>query len=93
MKAKTQESVLKELEKGMNKMDILETMPIIDRNEEEDAVLIRLENDMFDTVVLVYHFGEENEEVYVLDDMQGECPESFDEVQYFNWNRAEDIDW
>lgn len=74
-------------------MDIINTMPIIDRNEDEDAVLVRLENDMFDTVVLVYHMGDDNEEAYVLDDMQGAFPETFDEVQYYNWNRIEDIDW
>ena len=74
-------------------MDIMDTLPVIDRNEDEDAVLLRLENELFDTVVLVYHMGDDNEEAYVLDNMQGEFPETFGEVQYYNWNRIEDIDW
>ena len=37
-------------------------LPIIDRNEEENAVLVRLKNDLFDTVLLVYNIDEENEE-------------------------------
>lgn len=74
-------------------MDIMDTLPVIDRNDEEDAVLLRLENDMFDTTVLVYHMNDDNEEVYVLDDMQGAYPESFEEVQYYNWNLIEDISW
>ena len=74
-------------------MDILDTMPIIDKNEEEDAVLIRLENEMFDTVALVYHMDEEREEVYFLSDMQGPFPESFAEVPDYDWILAENIDW
>ena len=37
-------------------------LPIIDTNEEENAVLVRLKNDLFDTVLLVYNIDEENEE-------------------------------
>lgn len=75
-------------------IDVLDTLPVLDRNEEEDAVLLRLQNDMFDTVVLVYHMNSPYEEVYVLDDMQSAyVPESFEEVADYNWNNAEDIDW
>lgn len=68
-------------------------LPVLDEKEEEDAVLLRLHNEIFDTVLLVYHQDMPNEEVYVLDDMQGKFPETFDEVPDYNWSRAEDIDW
>lgn len=65
-------------------------MPILDTNERENAVLIRLKNDLFDTVALVYNMDEPNEETYVLSDMQGSFPESFDEVADYDWTRIED---
>ena len=42
---------------------------IIARNEDEDAVLIKIQNDIFDTVALVYHLDDDNEEIYFLTDM------------------------
>lgn len=74
-------------------MNIMNALPVLDRNENEDAVLLRLVNDMFDTAVLVYHMDEANEEVYILDDMWGQFPKTFEEVPDYNWNRAEDINW
>lgn len=71
----------------------MNTLPVIATNEKEDAVLVRLKNDLFDTVLLVYHMDEENEEAYALDDMQGKFPTSFDDVPEYNWNRLEDINW
>ena len=68
-------------------------LPIIDRNEEENAVLVRLKNDLFDTVLLVYNIDEENEEAYALTDMQGRFPTSFDEVADYDWCRLEDINF
>jgi len=66
------------------------TMPVLDTNERENAVLIRLKNDLFDTVALVYNMDEPNEETYVLCDMQGSFPESFNEVADYDWMRIED---
>ena len=71
---------------------------IIARNEDEDAVLIKIQNDIFDTVALVYHLDEKNEEIYFLTDMQasaheGILPETFEEVPDYDWCRAEDINW
>lgn len=66
---------------------------IIDRNESEDAVLIRLQNEVFDTVALVYHLDTDHEEIYLLTDMQGKYPVSFEEVPDYSWCRAEDVDY
>lgn len=66
---------------------------IMARSEAEDAVLIRLQNDVFDTVALVYHLDEANEEVYLLTDMQGSYPETFEDVPEYDWCRAEDVDY
>lgn len=66
---------------------------IIDRSEAEDAVLIRLQNDVFDTVALVYHLDEVDEEIYLLTDMQGSYPETFEDVPDYDWCRAEDVDY
>ena len=71
---------------------------IIARNEDEDAVLIKIQNDIFDTVALVYHLDEKNEEIYFLTDMQaaaheGVLPETFDDVPEYDWVLAEDINW
>ena len=74
-------------------IDALDTLKELDCNEAEDATLLKLENDIFDTAVLVYHRDSPDEEVYVLDNMQGEYPETFEDVPFFNWNRIEDVDW
>lgn len=74
-------------------MDIMNTLPVLDTNEAEDAVLLRFKNEMFDTVALVYHMDTAQEEVYFPEDMQGTFPETFEEVPDYNWTRAEDIDW
>ena len=71
-----------------------EDMPmIIARNKEEDATLVRLKNDLFDTVLLVYHIDTDKEEVYALSDMQGAYPTNFEEVPEYDWYRLEDICW
>lgn len=74
-------------------IDVLDTLKELDYNKAEDATLLKLENDIFDTAVLVYHRDSPDEEVYVLDNMQGEYPETFEDVPFFNWNRIEDVDW
>lgn len=74
-------------------IDVLDTLKELDYNEAEDATLLKLENDIFDTAVLVYRRDSPDEEVYVLDNMQGEYPETFEDVPFFNWNRIEDVDW
>ena len=74
-------------------IDVLDTIKELDYNEAEDATLLKLENDIFDTAVLVYHRDSPDEEVYVLENMQGEYPETFEDVPFFNWNRIEDVDW
>lgn len=66
---------------------------IIDRSEKEDAVLIRFDNEVFDTVALVYHLDTDQEEIYLLTDMQGKFPVSFEEVTDYTWCRAEDVDY
>lgn len=71
-----------------------DNLNIIDRKDEEDAVLIKVENDIFKTVFLVYHLDEENEEVYVLGDMQSPYyPESFEEVPDYEWYNINDVAW
>ena len=71
-------------------MDILTEMPILDTDEETDTVLIRLENDIFDTVALVIHMDESDEEVYFLRDMQGEFPTTLEEAREYDWVTAEE---
>lgn len=70
-----------------------ELMEIFDSNEEQDTKLYHLKNDIFDTVVLVYHEDTSDEEVYVLADMQGAYPESLEDAEDFDWVRAEDVEW
>lgn len=72
-------------------MDYRDLMEVLDENDE--MVLYRLQNDLFDTVCLVYNEGERNEESYVLTDMQGQYPKALDEIEEYDWVRAEDIDW
>lgn len=71
-------------------MDILEEMPILDTDEKTDTVLIRLENDIFDTVALVVHMDESNEEVYFLRDMQGQFPTTIEEASGYDWITADE---
>ena len=66
---------------------------IIASNPAEDAVLIKISNDIFDTVALVYHLDSDNEETYFLTDMQGAYPETFEDVPDYDWVLAEDINW
>ena len=74
-----------------SKMENRDLMKVLDENET--AVLYKLENDIFDTVALVYNEGTENEETYVLTDMQGMYPKTLDEANDYDWVRAEDVDW
>lgn len=69
-------------------MDILTEMPVLDTDEETDTVLIRLENDIFDTVALVVHMDESDEEVYFLKDMQGDFPATLEEAREYDWVTA-----
>lgn len=67
---------------------------IIARNDEEDAVLVRLCTDVFDTVCLVYHIDTDDEEVYVLGDMQSaDVPETFEDVPLYDWYNIKDVIW
>ena len=75
-------------------MESINGYTIIDRKDDEDAVLVRLSTEVFDTVCLVYHIGTDEEEVYVLDDMQSaDVPETFDEAVFYNWNNINDVNW
>lgn len=67
----------------------IEELPIIAEDEANDAVLVRLENELLDSVLLIYHPDRANEEVYVLDDMQGSFPTTFDEVPDHDWHFIE----
>lgn len=71
--------------------DYRDMMPVLDENDE--MVLFRLENDLFDTVCILCGEGTANEQAYVLTDMQGPFPTSLDEVGDYDWVRAEDVDW
>ena len=67
---------------------------IIDRKYDEDAVLVRLQTEVFDTVCMVYHIGTDDEEVYVLEDMQSaDVPETFEDVPYYDWYNINDVTW
>ena len=67
---------------------------IIDRKDDEDAVLVRLQTEVFDTVCMVYHIGTDDEEVYVLEDMQSaDVPETFEDVPYYDWYNINDVTW
>lgn len=70
---------------------IEKNLPVMDQNEE--AVLYRLKNEIFDTVVLVYNEDEPNEEIYFLTDMQGSFPETLEEVPEFDWVLSDNVDW
>lgn len=75
-------------------MESNSTNNIIARNDEEDAVLVRLCTDVFDTVCLVYHIDTDDEEVYVLGDMQSaDVPETFDDVPLYDWYNIKDVAW
>ena len=47
-------------------IDALDTLKELDYNEAEDATLLKLENDIFDTAVLVYHRDSPDEEVFSI---------------------------
>lgn len=67
---------------------------IIDRKDDEDAVLVRLQTEVFDTVCMVYHIGTDDEEVYVLEDMQSaDVPVTFEEAPFYNWVNVKDVSW
>lgn len=69
--------------------DILDTLPILD--EDDTAILYRLENDIFDTVALVYK--DDEDVAYFLTDMQGQFPTTLEEVPEYDWCRGDEIDW
>lgn len=69
-----------------------EFMVVLD-SDNEGTVLYHLNNDLFDTVVLVYHDGEANEEAYALNDMQGHYPKTLCDVSEYEWTPAEQINY
>lgn len=68
-----------------------ELMTLLDSNDE--ITLYKLENDLFDTAVVIYNEDEDSEQAYVLTDMQGPYPTTIDEISDYSWCRAEDVDW
>ncbi len=71
--------------------DIMKDLEILDENDE--CTLYHLENEIFDTAVLVYNEGMDDEQVLVLTDMQGAYPESIEEVPEYDWVNAEEVDF
>ena len=72
-------------------MENRDIMTVLD--EDGTTVLYRMKNDIFDTVALVYHDGEPNEEGYVLTDMQGPFPTTLSDVSDYDWVPADQVDW
>ena len=72
-------------------LDIMKNLEILDENDE--CTLYHLENEIFDTAVLVYNEGTNNEQVLVLTDMQGTYPESIEEIPEYDWINAEEVDF
>ena len=72
-------------------MSYSDLMKVLD--SADDVTLYKLENDLFDTVVLIYNEDTPREEAYVLTDMQGMYPTTLDEIEEYDWCRAEDVDW
>lgn len=64
---------------------------IIDRGE--DALLVRLQNDIFDTVALINRPFAADEETLVLTDWQGATPETLEEAEDFDWINIDDVDF
>jgi hypothetical protein len=71
--------------------DIMKDLEVLDENDE--CTLYHLENEIFDTAVLVYNEGMDDEQVLVLTDMQGAYPESIEEVPEYDWVNAEEVDF
>jgi len=71
--------------------DIMKDLEILDENDE--CTLYHLENEIFDTAVLVYNEGMDDEQALVLTDMQGAYPESIEEVPEYDWVNAEEVDF
>lgn len=72
-------------------MENRDLMAVLDEND--DYVLYRMKNDIFDTAVLVFHEGRQDEENLVLTDMQGPFPKTLDDAFDYEWIRAEDVDF
>lgn len=72
-------------------MENRDLMTVLDENE--DYTLYRMQNDIFDTAVMVYHEGRPDEENLVLTDMQGPFPKTLEDAVDFEWVRAEEVDW
>ena len=71
--------------------DIMKDLEVLDENDE--CTLYHLENEIFDTAVLVYNEGMDDEQVLVLTDMQGAYPENIEEVPEYDWVNAEEVDF
>ena len=72
-------------------IDIMKCLEILDENDE--CTLYHLENEIFDTAVLIYNEGTNNEQVLVLTDMQKAHPESIEEISEYDWINAEEVDF
>lgn len=67
---------------------------MVELDSDGETTLYKLENDLFDTVVAIYHEDEDDEQAYVLTDMQSAYyPMTIAEMAEYEWARAEDIDW
>jgi hypothetical protein len=71
--------------------DIMNNLEVLDIDDE--CTLYHMENDIFDTAVLVYNEGTSEEQTLVLADMQGAFPQSIEEIPDYDWVNAEDVDW
>jgi len=71
--------------------DIMKDLEVLDIDDE--CTLYHMENDIFDTAVLVYHEGTSAEQTLVLTDMQGAFPQRIEEIPDYDWVNAEDVDW
>lgn len=69
--------------------DILDTMEILDSNGNEQLVKFRTLT--LDTVALIVNRYEDDEEVFVLYDMQSaDQPETLEEAAFYDWQTLEE---
>lgn len=59
----------------------------------DDAALVQLKNDIFDTVAMILWPETDQEEIFFLTDWQGETPESLADAPDFDWVALEDVDF
>lgn len=69
--------------------DILDTMEILDSNGNEQ--LVRFRTLTLDTVALIVNRYADDEEVFVLYDMQSaDQPETLEEAAFYDWQTLEE---